>query len=91
MKFVLPDLQAGENVFHWQEDPSKIQQGRTSGKGLKVEIIAVSMADVNTGATIVQANISKLQEAVGHCGFGRTSQTRVGEKRLCYCSLVKVK
>ena len=51
MKFVLPDLQAGENVFHWQEDPSKIQQGRTSGKGLKVEIIAVSMADVNTGAT----------------------------------------
>ena len=47
-------------MFYWQEDPSKIQQGRKSGKWLKVEIIAVkgSMAVVNTGATIFQANIS---------------------------------
>ena len=67
MKFVLPDLRAGEHVFYWQEDPSKIQQGRKSGKWLKVEIIAVkgTMAVVNTGATIFQANIN--------CGFGRTS------------------
>ena len=28
-------------MFYWQEDPSKIQQGRKSGKWLKVEIIAV--------------------------------------------------
>ena len=37
-----------------QEDPSKIKQGRKSGKGLKVEIIAVMgpMAAVSTGATI---------------------------------------
>ena len=63
MKFVPPDLRAGEHVFYWQEDPSKIQQGRKSGKWLKVEIIAVkgSMAVVNTGATIFQANISKLR------------------------------
>ena len=49
--------------FYWQEDPSKIQQGRQSGKWLKVEIIAVkgSMALVNTRATIFQANISKLR------------------------------
>ena len=33
MKFVPPDLRAGENMCHWQEDPSKIQQGRKSGKG----------------------------------------------------------
>ena len=41
----------------------KNQQGRKSGKWLKVEIIAVkdSMAAVNTGATILQANISKLR------------------------------
>ena len=73
MKFVPPDLRAGEHVFYWQEDPSKIQQGRKSGKWLKVEIIAVkgSVANVNTGATIFQANISK--ETIAHCGFGRTS------------------
>ena len=41
MKFVLPDLRVGESVFCWQEDPSKIQQGRKSGKWLKVEILAV--------------------------------------------------
>ena len=33
MKFAPPDLS-------WQEEPSKIQQGRKSGKWLKVEIIA---------------------------------------------------
>ena len=34
MKFVPPDLRAGEHVSYWQEDPSKIQQGRKSGKCL---------------------------------------------------------
>ena len=50
-------------MFYWQDDPRKIQQRRTSGKWLKVEIIAVNgpMAVVNTGATILQANISKLK------------------------------
>ena len=63
MKFVVPDLQVGESVFHWQEDPSKIQQGRKSGKWLKVEIISIkgTMALINTGSTIFQANISKLR------------------------------
>ena len=46
MKFVLPDLRAGENVFYWQEDQSKIQQGRKSGKWLKVEIIDVKRPHV---------------------------------------------
>ena len=32
MKFVPPDLRAGENVFYWQEDPNNIQ---------KVDIIAI--------------------------------------------------
>ena len=52
VKFVPPDLSSG----YWQEVPSKIQQGRKSGKWLRVEIIAV-----NTGATIFRANISKLR------------------------------
>ena len=33
MKFAPPDLRPGEKVFYWQEDPSKIQQGRKSGNG----------------------------------------------------------
>ena len=63
MKFVPPDLRAREHVFYWQEDPSKFQQGRKSRKRLKLEIIAVkgSMTVVNTSATILQANISKLR------------------------------
>ena len=40
LKFVPPDLRAGDNVFYWQEDPSEIHQER-EGKWLKVEIIAV--------------------------------------------------
>ena len=30
MKFVPPDLRQGEHEFYWQEDSSKIQQGRKS-------------------------------------------------------------
>ena len=33
MKFGPPDLCVGQHVFCWQEDPSKIKQGRKSGKG----------------------------------------------------------
>ena len=49
--------------FHWQEDPSKIQQGRKSGRWLKVEIIAVkgAMVVISTGASIYQVNASKLR------------------------------
>ena len=41
MKFVPNEPRAREHVFYWQEDPSKIHQGRKSGKLLKVEVIAV--------------------------------------------------
>ena len=63
MKFVPPYLRVGESVSDWQEDPSKIQQGRKSGKRLKVEIIAVKgpMVVVSTGASIFQVNASKLR------------------------------
>ena len=36
LKFVPPNLRTLEHVFYWQEDPSKIQQGRRSGRWLKV-------------------------------------------------------
>ena len=45
MKFVRPDLRARENVFYWQDDPSKIQQGRKSGKLLKVGIPSINGSD----------------------------------------------
>ena len=63
MKFVPPDLRLGEPVFYCQEDPSKIQQGRTSGKWLRVEIIAVKelLVVINTGTSIFQVNASKLR------------------------------
>ena len=61
-------------MFYWQEDPSKIQQGRKSGKWLKVEIIAVKgpMAVISSGATIFQANSCKLRTLLD-TGSGRTS------------------
>ena len=50
-------------MFYWQEDPCKIQQGRKSGKWLKVEIIVVKgpMVVISTGASIYQVNVSKLR------------------------------
>ena len=50
-------------MFYWQDDPSKIQQGRKSGKWLKVEIIAVKgpMLVINTGTSIFQVNASRLR------------------------------
>ena len=57
MKFVPPDLRAGENVFYWQDDPSNIQQGRKSGNWSKVASIAIkgSVAVIHTGSTIFSA------------------------------------
>ena len=62
MKFDPPDLRVGEQVFYWQEDPSKIQQARQSAKWLRVDIIAVRgpMVVINTG-TSIQVNASKLR------------------------------
>ena len=63
MKFVPPDLRVVESVYYWQEDQRKIQQGRKSGKWLRVEIIAVkgSMVVINTGTSIFQISASKLR------------------------------
>ena len=77
MKFVPPDLRAGEQVFYWQEDQSNTQQGRQSGEWLNEEIVAVKrlMAVINSGSTNFHANISKLRKPTfTYCGFGRTSR-----------------
>ena len=65
MKFVPPDLRVGQ-MSYWQEDPSKIQQGRKSGKWLKVEIIAFRgpMVVISTGPSIFQVNASQLRRAL---------------------------
>ena len=69
-------------MFHWPEDASKIQQGRKSGKWLKVESIAVKgpMTDTSTGATIFQANVSKLRRPLGTVDLEelRDSRERTG-------------
>ena len=62
-KFVPPDLRVGEGGFYWQEESSKIQQERKSGKWLLVEILAVKgpMAAISTGASVLQVTVSKLR------------------------------
>ena len=92
MKFVPPHLRVRESFFHWQDDPSKIQQGRKSGKWLKVEIIAVKSATVviSTGASIflfMQAN----WEGLSTWWIWKNFHIRVsGQEHLCCGSLVKV-
>ena len=90
MKFVPPDLRAGDNVFDWQDDPSKIQQGRKSGKWLKVKIIVVkeSMELISVGATIFQANVDHGKETFGHCGFGRISGLACASRSTCAVALL---
>ena len=85
MKFVPPDLRAGENVFYLQEDPSKIQQGRKCGKWLKVEIVAIKgpMAVVCTGSTIFQAKYKKIMKTFRYCGSGRTSRLARANRSTC--------
>ena len=63
MKFVPPDLRAGESVSYWQEDPSKMQQGRKFGKRLKGGDFCCqgAMGVICTGASIYQINASKLK------------------------------
>ena len=76
MMFVPPDLRARENVFYWQEDPSKIQQGRRSGKWLKVEIIAIKgpMAVFLYRLCCLSGNYKQIEETFRYWGSGRTSR-----------------
>ena len=76
MKFVPPNLRAGENVSYWQEDPSKIQQGRIS---LQSRAPRPWSAQVRPHTT------------VGH-QIWKNFRTRVSDKeRQCCGSLVMVK
>ena len=92
MKFVPPDLRAVVNVLYWQQDRSKIQQGRKSGKWFKVEIIAVkgSMAVISTGATFFSGKHNQVKELWTHL-IWTNFQTRVSEQEhLCCGSLAEV-
>ena len=59
MAFVPPDLRVEEQVFHWQEDPSKFQQGRQSGTLSIAEIRAVqgSMVIIRIGASVFSSKM----------------------------------
>ena len=63
LKFIPADLIPGEEVYYWQDDPSKIKQGKKSGRWMKVRIIAVngSMATINNGTAVMQVNSTKLR------------------------------
>ena len=94
MKSVPPDLRVGESVFHRQEDPSKIEQGRKSGRWLKVEILAVKgpMVVTSTVASILQVNASKLRKPLDTVDLEELPDFRVSEQeQLCCAPLVKVK
>ena len=70
MNSVLPDLRAGEHVFYWQEDPSKILQGLKSGTGLKVEVIRCSQGLHGTcqcWCDHISGKQKQAKETVGHC------------------------
>ena len=77
MKFVPPDSSSrGKCIL--QEDPSKIQQGRKSGKWLKVEIIAVkgSMVVISTGPSMFQINRRKQRRLFAIVDLGECPDSR---------------
>ena len=85
MKFVPPDLRVVESVFYWQEDPSKVQQGRKSGKWLRVDVIAVKgpMVVINTAASIFSSKCQQSTKTIGHCGSGRISRFAWTNRSTC--------
>ena len=66
LKFIPPNLRPGEQVYYWHQDASKIKQGKKSGNWVKAVIISVQgpMATINNGTSIMQANVTKTQEAI---------------------------
>ena len=76
MKFVPPDLRTGEHVFYWQEDPNKIQQGRKSGRWLKVQILAGQRSHgcYQYWCVHPSSKCKQTTKTIGHGGSGRTSR-----------------
>ena len=93
MKFVPPDLRVGEQMFYWQQDPSKIQKGRKSGKRLKFEIFAVkgTMVVIITGTFILQVNVSKLRRPLDTADLEEQQIRASEQEHLCYGFPVKGK
>ena len=93
MKFLPPDLRVGEQMLNGQEDPSKIQQGRKSGKWLRVEIIAVKgpMVVISTGTSIFQVNASELRRHLDTVALEESQDSSEQQEHLCYGFLVRVK
>ena len=92
MEFVVPDFRLGQQVFYWQEDPSRIQQGLKSGKWLKVEIIAVKgvMVVISTDTFIFKVNANKLRRHLDTVNLEELPDS-FEQEHLCYGSLVSAK
>ena len=92
MKFVPLDFRVGESVFCGQKDPSKIQQGRKSGKWWKVEIIVVEspMAVISSGASIFQVNASRLKSLLNIVDLEKLLDPRERTGALVLCFFAQV-
>ena len=93
MQFVPPDLRVGERVFYWQEDPSIIQQGRKSGRWLKV---GDSCCQRSYGSyqywCVYFSSYCKQTKKTSGDWIWKNFQIRVsGQQHLCCGFLVKVK
>ena len=86
MQFLPPDLRAGEHVCYWPEDPSKIHQGRISGKWLKVEIIAVKgiHGSCQHRCDHVSGKHTQAQEDRWTLWIWKNFRTRVSEQQRLY-------
>ena len=54
----------GDRVFFWQEDPSRIKQGKKLGVWIRARVVAVDGAEVtiDTGHTLLRLSRSKLRK-----------------------------
>ena len=76
IKFVPDNLGVGESVFYWQEHPNKIQQGRKSGKWLKMErdyCCQGTQSSYQCWCIHFSGKCKQASTTFGPCGSGRTS------------------
>ena len=78
LKFIPADLVPGEKVYYWQEDHSKIKQGKKSGIWLQAVVQAVKgpMATINIGTGIMQVNATKLSRPYEKIDFDESTDSR---------------
>ena len=92
MKFVPPDLRVGEQVFYWQEDPSKISARTNIWKMVlrwRPLLSRAAMVVIKTVTSILQVNVSKLRRRLDTVDLEEAPPSE--QEHLCYGFLVKTK